>query len=247
MKALVDFHIHSVNSDGRSTAEDILAMLKERGVIHAAITDHDFVTTVSKDSEVNLMLACELTCSYDKHIVHILAYGNKHNKSVIDMCDENNKRKRNACIGLMYSRYKQRCCITNRKEAFLGSDVSTNKITDLELSAFTSNLITAQDAIEGINKVGWISVLAHPFRGMAHMDDCIKTIIELKKMGLSGIECYNPNIPEEISRYLLKFAMKEGLLVSGGSDFHGSKNLKEQIGVSIEEEYVRQFLQAFKK
>ena len=40
-KALVDFHFHSIHSDGSETIESAIKEAKKRGVIALALTDHN--------------------------------------------------------------------------------------------------------------------------------------------------------------------------------------------------------------
>jgi len=48
-------------------------------------------------------------------------------------------------------------------------------------------------------------------------------IHEWKEQGLSGMEVYHPSTGNQHVRFLLGLAEREGLLVTGGSDFHGER------------------------
>ena len=43
MSTVVDLHMHSINSDGTLSAEEMLNMMNELNVDFASITDHDNV------------------------------------------------------------------------------------------------------------------------------------------------------------------------------------------------------------
>lgn len=82
--------------------------------------------------------------------------------------------------------------------------------------------ITPVQAIELIRSAGGISVLAHPT--LYHMSEkrLEKLLTELKAAGLQAMECiYSTYSPAE-ERQMRTLAAKLNLLVSGGSDFHGS-------------------------
>lgn len=83
-------------------------------------------------------------------------------------------------------------------------------------------LITPAQAVEIIKKAGGKAVLAHPLLyGLSdtELNDLIK---DLKNYGLDGIEAiYSLHSPDEES-YVKKLASKHNLLLSGGSDYHGS-------------------------
>lgn len=78
-------------------------------------------------------------------------------------------------------------------------------------------------AIEVILNAGGIPVLAHPVLLKIKNDDVLeKLITSLKEMGLKGIEAYYPeHTPDLIARYT-EIANRHGLLITGGTDFHGS-------------------------
>ena len=44
---------------------------------------------------------------------------------------------------------------------------------------------------------------------------------EWKAQGLAGIEVYHPSAANNQTPFLLSLARREGLLVTGGSDYHG--------------------------
>ena len=99
--------------------------------------------------------------------------------------------------------------------------------------------IDCQRAIDVINGSGGIPVLAHPYLlDMKQDDDLDKLIIVLKNMGLKGIEVYYPgHPPAETSRYI-ELAKNHDLLMTGGTDFHGSINPDIQMGTGKGDFYV---------
>jgi len=89
--------------------------------------------------------------------------------------------------------------------------------------------VTAQEALELIRKAGGVPVVAHPATlNLGTGPEFAEFIADLKSSGLRGIEAYSDmHGPEEVEFYR-DTALKHGLLVTGGSDFHGDK--KEQLG-----------------
>ncbi len=114
--------------------------------------------------------------------------------------------------------------VTTIKEAF-------NKFLAKGGTAFVDKYrIDCENAIRLIRNAGGIPVLAHPITlGM----DAPQTEELLKKMigfGLMGIEAiYTTHSPEDTKKFCL-LADKLGLLVTGGSDFHGSFKDNVEIG-----------------
>ncbi|MNB82433.1 Spermidine N(1)-acetyltransferase [compost metagenome] len=79
--------------------------------------------------------------------------------------------------------------------------------------------ITPEEACEWILEAGGAPVLAHP--GIYGDDKLVRGIIA--RSGLRGIEAYHSDhSPADAARYLA-MAEEYGLLVTGGSDFHGAR------------------------
>ncbi|SFD61949.1 hypothetical protein SAMN05216378_0682 [Paenibacillus catalpae] len=74
------------------------------------------------------------------------------------------------------------------------------------------------EAIEWIREAGGTSVIAHP--GLYGRDDLVELLIH---KGVQGIEVYHSDHgPAEEKRYT-ELATKYGLIMTGGSDFHGER------------------------
>lgn len=89
----------------------------------------------------------------------------------------------------------------------------------------------AAKAIELILGAGGIPVLAHPYllqlKKGKHFEDLI---VALKAMGLRGIEAYYPDHSSDQTAEYIKIANRNDLLITGGTDFHGSLKPKIQMG-----------------
>jgi predicted metal-dependent phosphoesterase TrpH len=83
--------------------------------------------------------------------------------------------------------------------------------------------IGCEDAVKMIRSAGGIAVLAHP--GLLDIEDESKLeelMQGLIKIGMGGMEVYYPqHSPEQIRRYT-QLSNKYNLLMTGGTDFHGS-------------------------
>ncbi len=91
--------------------------------------------------------------------------------------------------------------------------------------------LSCQEAIQLINRAGGIAVLAHPGLIETTEDYPMTEIIDtLTAMGLNGIEAYHTDHSPEQTRYFEKMAQNRGLLVTGGSDFHGDMKPEVQMG-----------------
>jgi predicted metal-dependent phosphoesterase TrpH len=83
--------------------------------------------------------------------------------------------------------------------------------------------IECEQAISIIRAAGGVPVLAHPALLNIDNDQNLDALLQnLVKIGLAGIEVYYPgHSPRQIRQYT-ELAEKYGLLMTGGTDFHGS-------------------------
>jgi predicted metal-dependent phosphoesterase TrpH len=90
---------------------------------------------------------------------------------------------------------------------------------------------TLQDAIRLVGEGGGISSLAHPIRlGKRNHREEESLIGEIAGYGLRAIEVYHSDQTAADSARYLDVARKYGLLVTGGSDFHGDNKPSIQLG-----------------
>lgn len=90
--------------------------------------------------------------------------------------------------------------------------------------------IPCRQALELIHQAGGISVLAHPYLVPGTTAQLIELVRQLRAMGLRGIEAHYPHhTPANVALYL-DLARQFGLLVTGGTDFHGTLTPDIQMG-----------------
>ncbi len=112
--------------------------------------------------------------------------------------------------------------------------------------AFDKYLNPANDKIRGINKglnyqecfdiitnSGGIPVIAHPKTLKLSNEEFENLLSDMIDKGLRGIEVYHSTHTQEEINYYKKIAEKYGLLISGGSDFHGKSKPEINIGTGI--------------
>jgi predicted metal-dependent phosphoesterase TrpH len=99
--------------------------------------------------------------------------------------------------------------------------------------------IPCAEAVKTIRKSGGIAVLAHPFL-LQQLDDegLDRLVADLVSMGLGGIEIYYPgHSPQQIQKGLA-MAERFGLLVTGGTDFHGDLTPTVHLGIGTGDQFV---------
>lgn len=96
--------------------------------------------------------------------------------------------------------------------------------------------ISCRRAVGIIRGAGGIPVLAHPYLlGIKQASELENLIVSLKKSGLAGIEVFYPEHPPQATAFYKELAERHGLLITGGTDFHGSLKPEIQLGVGTGE------------
>ena len=111
--------------------------------------------------------------------------------------------------------------------------------------------LTPLEACDLIRKARGLPVLAHPvyfdhFGKIKAAFDLDLGLVQLKAAGLVGIEVYYPGYDAIAIEYLLSQARVHGLLVTGGTDFHGIRpNEIDLGGVYVPTKAVRRLREAW--
>lgn len=86
----------------------------------------------------------------------------------------------------------------------------------------TSKGLKMEECLELILKSGGIPVLAHPKSLELNEKEFLLLLKKMISLGLRGIEVYHSSHSKSEMDYYLEVANKYDLLISGGSDYHGS-------------------------
>lgn len=78
-------------------------------------------------------------------------------------------------------------------------------------------------AVKEIRRIGGVPVLAHPQSLTRNRDELAKIIKDMSDKGLGGIEAFNTMGFDGDEGFLQGLANAFGLIVTGGSDFHGTE------------------------
>jgi len=267
----IDLHIHSTASDGRFAPADIVRKSAAAGLNVIAIADHDTVDGIAPAleaavafPELKVIPGVEISTDFPGGEVHILGYfidyTDRELRSTLEkMRNSRWERARgmvaklnNMGVQIQWQRVQEIAAggalgrphiaqamlekgyIRSIKEAF-------DKYIGHGGPAYVEReKITPVAAVELVLRTGGLPVLAHPLT----ISDPETLIIELKSAGLVGIEaCYKDYSPAEISR-LVNLAEKYGMIITGGSDYHGLDDSAETMlgGVDVPTESGEQLM-----
>ncbi len=255
MPPYVDLHMHTNLSDGTSSPAEVLALVREKKLSAFAITDHDTlegyraVKALLTESDPELVTGVELSVNLGADDVHMLAYLFEPDNPELDaaLADFRAKReKRGEEIVLRLQALGLKIPFAEVMVTAGGSVVGRPHIAQTLLrlklvsgyqEAFDRYIKTGgpayvpkvmmppDEAIKLVHEAGGLTVLAHPF-----IDDMAKHVETLAAMGLDGIEVrHSAHTAHDRSR-LEKIADRHGLLMTGGSDYHGREGRYGMIG-----------------
>lgn len=98
--------------------------------------------------------------------------------------------------------------------------------------------LSEEDAIALIHRAGGIAILAHPhFMNFQRWEDLKAKILELSNLGLDGVEVFYPGMPQELQEKLTQLASEIGLVISGGTDFHGASKPETKLGFGTSDHF----------
>ncbi|MFI3237187.1 MAG: PHP domain-containing protein [Lachnospiraceae bacterium] len=98
--------------------------------------------------------------------------------------------------------------------------------------------VSPKMAIDLILSAGGIPIFAHPIHCKMSAASLDTLVCELKNMGLMGIEALYTTYTAADERQIRRLAAKYNLLISGGSDYHGSAKPRTRMGTGFGHLYV---------
>jgi hypothetical protein len=85
--------------------------------------------------------------------------------------------------------------------------------------------------VQVLQAAGGVAIVAHPNSLVAgDGGPLIPVLEELLGAGIDGIEAFHPKMSPALTQEAISFAGQHGLLVTGGSDFHGRNKPDNPIG-----------------
>ena len=261
---IVDFHTHSLASDGALQPSDLLLQAKEAGVSRFAITDHDTlagylsVKDTQAARDVGLVSGVELSCRWAKTTIHVVGLGFDDSAAeIIDMVtslsDARIERAKTIAQRLENAGFSG--ALDGALKVANGSQIGRPHFAQWMLDAeHVASLTEAFDKYLGAGKVGdvkafWpemadvvraitasggVAVLAHPLKYRLTGMKLRALINDFKAAGGTCLEILNGRQPEVDMKRLSQMAQSSDLLVSAGSDFHRSFEYGPTLGVDAD-------------
>lgn len=242
-----DLHIHTTSSDGVLSPKEVLEWASKKRITAISITDHDTVDGIqsaidfSKNYSIEVIPGIEFSTELHSEEVHILAYcfDYKNNELLqklnkiqssrylraikiieklksIDVRVSFDKVQKYSQNGLIGRPHIARVMI---EEGYVNSikEAFDNYLAKDKIAYVERYKLTCSEAISIIKSLGGIPVLAHP--GLLSKKLDLKYILDL---GIKGIEVYHSKHNEEDIKKFSIIAKSRNLIITGGSDCHGT-------------------------
>jgi hypothetical protein len=266
---LVDFHCHTLASDGSLDASALLAAMRARGVGYCSITDHDTLDAYDglagelaglprliSGIEINTTVGCDE--------VHVLGYGfplaaDGPLRTVIAA----NRAARRLRVERMVARLREAGYALELddvlREAGPAASVGRPHVARALLrKRLVPDIAGAFRNLLGRGKPGYVAsdhirphdaVAAIAGAGgtavLAHPgrlhDDAI--VSELVEAGLAGLEVFYPAHGPGLTGHFRALARRYGLVMTAGSDFHDVRWNTNGVGMEVAAEDLRPFLE----
>lgn len=257
-----DLHLHTTASDGVHAPQELVRMAAQQGFNLIAVTDHDSVDGLLQAQEeggrlgVRVLSGVELGCTAHRE-VHVLGYGfDPQNETLRRFCESRvTERERRA------QEMVRRLCEADKeismdrvRELAKGviarphiaralveaghapsvKDAFDRFLTPGRPTYVPREKVTVGEGIRLIHEAGGVAVLAHPME-LKMGETMLESLVEeWKAQGLDGVEVYHPSAANNHAAFLHGLARRLGLLVTGGSDFHGEAVRKTGIGEGLD-------------
>ncbi len=240
----VDLHLHTTASDGKFLPAVVVAMAARAGLAAVSITDHDTLDGMEQALaagtryRIEVVPGVELSSIHNGKEVHLLGYYPDLNGSLDPILAEFRQdrvqrmqcmleRLRGLGIKLSWAEVEEETGKAAPGRMHLARLLVKKKYTYTIDEAFKCYLgngrpahvarrhLPAAEAVRLLLAGNALPVLAHPGpEGKAALE-------ALLPHGLRGVEVFHPEHTPAVQRCYHRLAREKGLLITGGSDFHG--------------------------
>jgi predicted metal-dependent phosphoesterase TrpH len=247
---VIDLHLHTTASDGRSTPEMLVRELAAAGITICAVTDHDTVASIDEVSSlagpagIRVVPGIEITAVADDEDVHMLGYFFDYTNAALTAFLETQRSDRRRRLDEMAARLEAIGVPVDVEAELAAKGRVRGKAVGRPLLAAAlvraGHVATMAEAFEkylgngcpafmprrGASPAEVVS-LVHKAGGIASIAHPGKlkndALIEpLVDAGLDAIEVFHPDHDAIATAAYRARATRLGVIVSGGSDYHGA-------------------------
>ena len=256
----IDLHTHSLRSDGAQTPADVVRSAKGANLAAMALSDHDNIDGVPEalaEGEklgIEVIPAVELSAQVDTEL-HILGYfidirNKKLNEAMAYALRVRDERQEETCrklneMGFSVTMDEVRAeahgnpvlCRAHFAQIMVRKGYAESvqdcfkKYLSVGCYAYSNKqALLPHEAVSLIHEAGGIAVAAH-LHLIKMEDEPLKEFLKgLIPYGLDGVEGYYTDYTPDMERRYRAMAKDLGLVLSGGTDYHGANKPHIAIG-----------------
>jgi predicted metal-dependent phosphoesterase TrpH len=255
---LIDLHSHTNESDGTLSPAELIAEAARVGVRVLGITDHDTfagyeqAVAAARDASIDLICGIELSTKLHGQSVHLLGYFPHAGAGLAEFREwirelQASRRDRNIRLVARLRELGFDITLGEAEARGRGMTGRPHFAQIMVEKGYVANFRQAFDdyldesakgyvnrrepelaeAIRRIRDAGGIASLAHPVRIAADLPSILPGLCAA---GLNAIEAYHSDHSPAETEFFLDLARKHGMLVTGGSDFHGAVKPSVRLG-----------------
>jgi predicted metal-dependent phosphoesterase TrpH len=246
---VIDLHLHTTASDGKSSPDELVDQAAAAGLTTIAVTDHDTMAAVdavevaARRQNLTVVPGIEITAVHGSRDVHVLAYflDRTHDELSAFLTEQRADRRRRFLqmldtidrLGFAVDQQQLRRLADEQRGRALARPLLADALVRAGHFASRSDAFdrllgegrpafvprrgaSPRDVIDLVRRAGGVSSLAHPGK----LDDDV-VVAQVIEAGLPALEVHHPDHDRDAERRYRKMADEAGLLVTGGSDFHG--------------------------
>jgi 3',5'-nucleoside bisphosphate phosphatase len=246
---VIDLHVHTTASDGRSSPEQVVQAARRAGIHVLAVADHDTVASLDMmerlcaDAGIEWVPGIEITAMHDGADVHVLGYFIDHRSPVLAAFLDLQRADRVRRIREMIDKLSARGLPVDADAVFRGPEGRTDGWVGRPLLAramvaqrFVRSTREAFEKYLGEDAAAWVPRrapspaevvgLIHRVGGLASLAhpgqmNHDEWIPAMAAAGLDALEAYYPEHSPPLTMHYRVLAGRLGLSLTGGSDFHG--------------------------
>ncbi|MBK9796127.1 MAG: PHP domain-containing protein [Holophagaceae bacterium] len=249
---VIDLHCHSLHSDGTDAPGRLALLGEEAKLTALCLTDHDTMggtadfLAMQSQVKVRLLAGTELSCQFLGRSLHVLgllvdpvdARFQARLEELRGRRDDRNRRMvaRLAELGCaitlddvqahastpLLSRVHFALALATRGFVKRPADAFARLIGDDCPGFVPREELSPAEASLWIREAGGVPVVAHPGRFAGAAFRWEDAMAELQRQGLEGLEGYYGEYRAAEQKYFIALAARLGMVVTGGSDYHGT-------------------------
>lgn len=189
----IDLHMHTTVSDGTDSPQEIIAKVKDAGIVFFSVTDHDaikggkIIPPLLQEGDPQFITGVEFSCKDEEGQYHILGYNYDPDspsiQEVVDLGHRYRMQKLQERLDFLQDEFgfvfpkeelDQLFAMDNPGKPHIGNmmvrcgyaETKEKAIKEyINKKRFLDEYVRPEEAIEGILKAGGVPVLAHPAYG----------------------------------------------------------------------------------